>query len=244
MARFNVLAMSGRAVEASGDVDVILLDKTGTITYGNRLAASITAAPACTEAEARRGRAGRRRSGTRRPEGRSIVELARKRLAELGRPAGVGDDAAFAALREHHRRGDRLPRRDAHERRQDDGRHDDPEGCGRRDREEGRRACPTAVAAKTDRIADLGATPLVLESEGRVLGVIELKDTVKEGLVERFAEFRRMGIRTVMITGDNPRTAATIAKEAGVDDFIAQATPGGEDRVHPRAAGRGPPASR
>ena len=85
--------------------------------------------------------------------------------------------------------------------------------------------CPTRSWRDADRIADLGATPLVLESEGRVLGVIELKDTVKEGLVERFAEFRRMGIRTVMITGDNPRTAATIAKEAGVDDFIAQATP-------------------
>ncbi len=100
---------------------------------------------------------------------------------------------------------------------------------------------PTEVADDADRIADLGATPLVLESEGRVLGVIELKDTVKEGLVERFAEFRRMGIRTVMITGDNARTAATIAREAGVDDFIAQATPGREDRVHPDAAGRGPP---
>ena len=85
--------------------------------------------------------------------------------------------------------------------------------------------CRPQVTTDADRIADQGATPLILESEGRVLGTIELKDTVKEGLVERFAEFRRMGIKTVMITGDNPRTAATIAKEAGVDDFIAQATP-------------------
>ena len=85
------------------------------------------------------------------------------------------------------------------------------------------------LVAASDRIADLGGTPLALQSGGRVLGLIELKDTVKEGLVERFEEFRRMGIRTVMITGDNPRTAATIAKEAGVDDFIAQATP--EDKI-------------
>ena len=88
---------------------------------------------------------------------------------------------------------------------------------------------PPELVAATDQIADQGATPLALRSDGRVLGVIELKDTVKEGLVERFAEFRRMGIRTVMITGDNPRTAATIAREAGVDDFIAQATP--EDKI-------------
>ena len=86
-------------------------------------------------------------------------------------------------------------------------------------------AMPAEVLAETDAIADLGATPLAIRSDGRVLGLIELKDTVKDGLVERFAEFRKMGIRTVMITGDNPRTAATIAREAGVDDFIAQATP-------------------
>src|SRR5207344_1823523 len=84
---------------------------------------------------------------------------------------------------------------------------------------------PPEVVAETDRVADLGGTPLVLERDGAALGVIELKDTVKEGLVERFAEFRKMGIRTVMITGDNPRTAATIAREAGVDDYIAEATP-------------------
>ena len=223
VARFNVLAMSGRAVEASGDVDVILLDKTGTITYGNRLAASITAAPGVTEAEAvEAALVASIRDET--PEGRSIVELARKRLAELGRSAGVGDDAAFATLQQTI--SEEIPFRaetrtsgvtttagttilkgavDAIVKKVGD--------------------LPAQVTDDADRIADLGATPLVLESEGRVLGVIELKDTVKEGLVERFAEFRRMGIRTVMITGDNPRTAATIAKEAGVDDFIAQATP-------------------
>ena len=223
VARFNVLAMSGRAVEASGDVDVILLDKTGTITYGNRLAASITPAAGVSEAEATEAAlVSSIKDET--PEGRSVVELARKRLTELGRPAGVGDDAAFAKLSativeeiafraETRTSGVKTTAGitilkgavDAIEKK-----------VG---------TLPEGVATEADRIADLGATPLVLESEGRVLGVIELKDTVKEGLVERFAEFRRMGIRTVMITGDNPRTAATIAKEAGVDDFIAQATP-------------------
>ncbi len=223
VARFNVLAMSGRAVEASGDVDVILLDKTGTITYGNRLAASITAAPGVSEAEVVRfALISSIRDET--PEGRSIVDLARIRLAALSLPAGTGDDAGLAkvtaeiaeeiAFRAETRTsgvvtvaGTTILKGavDAIEKK-----------VG---------ALPAEVVTETDRIADQGATPLVLESEGRVLGVIELKDTVKEGLVERFAEFRKMGIRTVMITGDNPRTAATIAREAGVDDFIAQATP-------------------
>ncbi len=223
VARFNVLAMSGRAVEASGDVDVILLDKTGTITYGNRLAASITPAPGVTEAEAvRAALVSSIQDET--PEGRSIVELARTRLAALGEPAGTGDDAGFAKLSADI--AEEIPFRaetrtsgvkttagttilkgavDAIEKK-----------LG---------SLPADIIVGSDRIADQGATPLILESEGRALGLIELKDTVKEGLVERFAEFRKMGIRTVMITGDNPRTAATIAREAGVDDFIAQATP-------------------
>ena len=239
VARFNVLAMSGRAVEASGDVDVILLDKTGTITYGNRLAASITAAPGVTEAEAvEAALVASIRDET--PEGRSVVDLARKRLTELGRPAGDGDDAGFAALdativeeiafrAETRTSGVKTAAGptilkgaiDAIEKK-----------AG---------SLPAEVTAEADRISDLGATPLILESEGRVLGTIELKDTVKEGLVERFAEFRRMGIRTVMITGDNPRTAATIAKEAGVDDFIAQATPEEKIAFIRDPAGRGPP---
>ena len=223
VARFNVLAMSGRAVEASGDVDVILLDKTGTITYGNRLAASITPAPGATEVEVvEAALVASIRDET--PEGRSIVELARERLTELGRPAGVGDDTGFTLLGQSIT--EEIPFR-------------------AETRSSGVKittgvtilkgavdaiaakvgSLPPEVVAESDRIADQGATPLILESEGRVLGIIELKDTVKEGLVERFAEFRRMGIKTVMITGDNPRTAATIAREAGVDDFIAQATP-------------------
>jgi potassium-transporting ATPase ATP-binding subunit len=223
VARFNVLAMSGRAVEASGDVDVILLDKTGTITYGNRLASSIVPAPGVTEAEAvRAALIASIRDET--PEGRSIVELARTRLAALGQPAGPDDVAGFnrvaaeisgeIAFRAETRTSGVTTTTgitvlkgavDAIEKK-----------LG---------SLPAEVLDESNRIADQGATPLVLETEGRVLGLIELKDTVKEGLVERFAEFRKMGIRTVMITGDNPRTAATIAREAGVDDFIAQATP-------------------
>jgi K+-transporting ATPase ATPase B chain len=228
VARFNVLAMSGRAVEASGDVDVILLDKTGTITYGNRLAASITAAPGVSEAEAiEAALVASIRDET--PEGRSIVELARKRLEELGRPGGPMDESAFAAFgatiaeeipfrAETRTSGVQLKAGGTILKGAVDAISADLDG-----------AMPAEILAATDRIADAGATPLALRSDGRVLGLIELKDTVKEGLVERFAEFRRMGIRTVMITGDNPRTAATIAREAGVDDFIAEAKP--EDKI-------------
>jgi K+-transporting ATPase ATPase B chain len=228
VARFNVLAMSGRAVEASGDVDVILLDKTGTITYGNRLAASITPAPGVTEVEAiEAALIASIRDET--PEGRSIVELARKRLTELGRPGGVGDEAGFTKLgqaiaeeipfsAETRTSGVRTSAGGLVLKGAVDAVAADLDGV-----------MPPELLAATDRIADQGATPLALRGDGRVLGVIELKDTVKEGLVERFAEFRRMGIRTVMITGDNPRTAATIAREAGVDDFIAEAKP--EDKI-------------
>ncbi len=224
VARFNVLAMSGRAVEASGDVDVILLDKTGTITYGNRLAASISPAPGVTEAEAVRAALQTSiRDVT--PEGRSVVTLARKRLAELGESAREGDDEGFAALAATI--AEEIPFR-AETR--TSGIRTVTGGLvlkGAVDAIAAELDAPMAaeLQAEADRIADAGATPLAIRSDGRALGMIELKDTVKEGLVERFAEFRKMGIRTVMITGDNPRTAATIAKEAGVDDFIAQATP-------------------
>ncbi len=226
VARFNVLAMSGRAVEASGDVDVILLDKTGTITYGNRLAATITAAPGIAEADAvTAALLASLRDET--PEGRSIVDLARKRLAELGAPAGTDDAAGLAALDSSI--VEQIPFR-AETRTSGVRTATGTTLKGAVDAIETRvGVLPADVTAGADRIADLGATPLVLERGGAVLGLIELKDTIKEGLPERFAEFRRMGIRTVMITGDNPRTAATIAREAGVDDFIAQATP--EDKI-------------
>ena len=228
VARFNVLAMSGRAVEASGDVDVILLDKTGTITYGNRLAASITAAPGVSEQEAVTA-ALVTSIQDETPEGRSIVELARRRLAELNAPAGAADEAGFRSLAdqvvefmpfraETRTSGVRLASGQTVLKGAVDA-----IGAGL-DAE-----IPAELMEATDRIADAGATPLAIRRDGRPIGVIELKDTVKEGLPERFAEFRKMGIRTVMVTGDNPRTAATIAREAGVDDFIAQATP--EDKI-------------
>jgi K+-transporting ATPase ATPase B chain len=226
VARFNVLAMSGRAVEASGDVDVILLDKTGTITYGNRLAATITAAPGITEADAvTAALLSSLRDET--PEGRSIVELARKRLGELGAAAGPDDAAGLAALDASIQ--EEIPFR-AETRTSGVRTATGTTLKGAVDAIQARAGgLPAEITAGSDRLADLGATPLVLERDGVVLGLIELKDTIKEGLPERFAEFRRMGIRTVMITGDNPRTAATIAREAGVDDFIAQATP--EDKI-------------
>jgi K+-transporting ATPase ATPase B chain len=227
VARFNVLAMSGRAVEASGDVDVVLLDKTGTITYGNRLASSIVPAPGVAETDAvEAALVASIRDET--PEGRSIVELARKRLAELGRPAGTDDEAGFARLGETI--VEEIPFRA--ETRTSGVRTTSSvilKGAVDAIEAEAGGALPPEVIATTDQIADRGATPLALARDGRPLGAIELKDTVKEGLVERFAEFRRMGIRTVMITGDNPRTAATIAREAGVDDFIAEAKP--EDKI-------------
>ncbi|HYK94847.1 MAG TPA: potassium-transporting ATPase subunit KdpB [Candidatus Dormibacteraeota bacterium] len=224
VARFNVLAMSGRAVEASGDVDVILLDKTGTITYGNRLASSIVAAPGVTEAEAvTAALVASIQDET--PEGRSIVELARERLAELGQPAGKDDAAGFDALSatiaeeiafkaETRTSGVRTTTGELVLKGAVDAIAEALDG-----------PMPAELLAAADASADAGATPLAIRRDGAPIGLIELKDTVKEGLVVRFAEFRKMGIRTVMITGDNPRTAATIAKEAGVDDFIAQATP-------------------
>ncbi len=223
VARFNVLAMSGRAVEASGDIDVILLDKTGTITYGNRLAAAITPAPGVSEVEALTAAlVASIRDET--PEGRSVVDLARKRLFELGEPGGLGDDATFARLDESI--VEDIPFRA--ETRTSGVRTST--GVTLKGAVDAIAAAiggslPLEVLALTDAIADRGATPLAIAADRRLMGSIELKDTVKEGLVERFAEFRKMGIRTVMITGDNPRTAATIAREAGVDDFIAQATP-------------------
>jgi K+-transporting ATPase ATPase B chain len=228
VARFNVLAMSGRAVEASGDVDVILLDKTGTITYGNRLAASITAAPGVTEAEALTA-ALVASAHDETPEGKSVVDLARKRLAELKQPAGADDEPGFKALAttitedipfraETRSSGVRLANGQLVLKGAVDAIEHDLDA-----------ALPPIIRDETDRLSDAGATPLAMRQDGRIIGLIELKDTVKEGLVERFAEFRRMGIRTVMVTGDNPRTAATIAREAGVDDFIAQAKP--EDKI-------------
>jgi K+-transporting ATPase ATPase B chain len=224
VARFNVLAMSGRAVEASGDVDVILLDKTGTITFGNRLASRIVAVPGIDERDAVEA-ALLTSLEDETPEGRSIVELARARLAALGGgvdrgtvPAGqdVAQVVPFSA--QSRTSGVILV-----------------DGTvvlkGAVDAIEAAldTAAPVELKALTDEIAGLGATPLAIRRNGTVLGVIELKDTVKPGLRARFDELRRMGIRTIMVTGDNPLTARTIAEEAGVDDFMAQAKP--EDKI-------------
>ena len=232
VARFNVLAMSGRAVEAAGDVDVILLDKTGTITYGNRLAASITPVAGVDEVEAvTAALIASIKDET--PEGRSIVELARKRLAALGQPGGTDDEKGFAALTgtiteeipfraETRTSGARTADGSLVRKGAVDAIATDLDG-----------EMPMKLLEAADVIADAGATPLAVridtDGHSRVLGLIELKDTVKEGLIERFDQFRKMGIRTVMITGDNPRTAKTIAREAGVDDFIAEAKP--EDKI-------------
>jgi K+-transporting ATPase ATPase B chain len=228
VARFNVLAMSGRAVEASGDVDVILLDKTGTITFGNRLASRVIPAPGVSEVEALTAAlVSSARDET--PEGRSVVELVRGRLDALAAPAGTADEAGFARL------GDSIREVEAFSAETRTSGVVLADGTrilkGAVDAIAARLdgALPPDVRAESDVIAAAGATPLALESGGRVLGLIELKDTVKPGLTERFDAFRAMGVRTIMITGDNPLTAKTIAHEAGVDDYVAEAKP--EDKI-------------
>jgi K+-transporting ATPase ATPase B chain len=227
VARFNVLAMSGRAVEAAGDVDVILLDKTGTITFGNRLASRIVALPSVTERDALEA-ALLTSLEDETPEGRSVVELAEKRLAEIASP---GPAAAAAVPAPGSAVASVVPF-SAESR---------TSGVILEDGTVVLKGAVDAIVAAldaeppaelqtlADEISSLGATPLAIRRNGRPLGVIELKDTVKPGLKERFDELRRMGIRTVMVTGDNPLTAKTIAAEAGVDDFMAQAKP--EDKI-------------
>jgi K+-transporting ATPase ATPase B chain len=236
LVRFNVLAMSGRAVEAAGDVDTLLLDKTGTITLGNRQATAFRPVRGVTEQElADAAQLASLADET--PEGRSIVVLAKENygirgrdMAELGatfipfaaqtRMSGV--DAGGTSVRKgavdailNHVSGGSQAIASGNTIRaiqpllnSDIGRE---------------------LQSIADEIAKSGGTPLAVAKDGRLLGVIQLKDIVKGGIRERFAELRRMGIRTVMITGDNPMTAAAIAAEAGVDDFLAQATP--EDKL-------------
>ncbi|MEA3026385.1 MAG: potassium-transporting ATPase ATP-binding subunit [Alphaproteobacteria bacterium] len=222
LVRFNVLAMSGRAVEAAGDVDTLLLDKTGTVTFGNRLATEIVVMPGVTEREAAEA-ALLASDADETAEGRSIVSLVQKKYGVQRQPAPEGakfiEFSAMTRLSGVDICGQRRLRKGAIDSvvqfaRQEAG-HSPSE--------------PPAFRAATDRIARSGGTPLALADGGRLLGVIHLKDVVKPDVKERFAELRRMGIKTVMITGDNPVTAASIASEAGVDDFIAEATP--EDKL-------------
>jgi K+-transporting ATPase ATPase B chain len=226
MIRRNVIAMSGRAVEAAGDVDVLLLDKTGTITLGNRQAVEFVPVGK-TDGRALAEAAQLASLADETPEGRSIVVLAKDRYGLRGQAVGTGPLSAsgprpagmhFVPFTAQTRMsGVDLPDGTAIRKGAPDtilalierrGNHTPPE-----------------LRATVDTIARSGGTPLVVARNGEALGVIHLKDIVKGGIKERFAHLRRMGIKTVMITGDNPLTAAAIAAEAGVDDFLAQATP-------------------
>jgi K+-transporting ATPase ATPase B chain len=225
LVQHNVLAMSGRAVEAAGDVNTLLLDKTGTITLGNREAAELI--PADGVGVAVLADAAQLSSlADETPEGRSVVVLAKREHGLRERSAGELTDAHFVPFTAQTRMsGVDLPGREI--------RKGAAAAVTAWVRENGGRPSPE-VGTTVDAISSAGGTPLVVAERTagavpRVLGVIHLKDVVKEGMRERFEEMRRMGIRTVMITGDNPLTAKAIAEEAGVDDFLAEATP--EDKM-------------
>jgi K+-transporting ATPase ATPase B chain len=215
MMQTNVIATSGRAVEAAGDVDVLLMDKTGTITLGNRQASTFLPADGVTEAElADAAQLASLADET--PEGRSIVVLAKQRF-QLRERDIQALDAHFVHFSAHTRMSGvdmagRQVRKGAA-----DSIKKHVETLGGK--------FPPSVSAKVDEVARRGSTPLVVADATRVLGVVELKDIVKGGIKERFAELRQMGIKTIMVTGDNRVTAAAIAAEAGVDDFLAEATP-------------------
>ena len=214
--KHNVLATSGRAVEAAGDIDTLLLDKTGTITFGNRMAVEVIPAPGVPEQAALRA-ALMASLADETPEGRSIVALARDNGLDAEPPK-----RAVAIPFSAQTRASGL---DA------DGTHWRKGAVDAIYRSLGLEAAqaPAELNAAVDRIARAGGTPLACSENGRLVGVIHLKDVVKPGVKERFADLRRMGVKTVMITGDNPVTAASIASEAGVDDFLAEATP--EDKL-------------
>ena len=219
LVRFNVLAKSGRAVEAAGDVDVLLLDKTGTITIGDRQASEFRAVAGATDGELAEA-ALLASLADETPEGRSVVVLARDKFgvttSALPPQAEVIPFTAQTRI-SGVRIGDTLIQKGA------------VDSVLRANPGVGNTAAATELRRVTDEIARAGGTPLAVAKDGRLLGAIFLKDVVKAGIRERFGELRQMGIRTVMITGDNPLTAAAIAAEAGVDDFLAQATP--EDKL-------------
>jgi K+-transporting ATPase ATPase B chain len=230
MIQANIIATSGRAVEAAGDVDVLLLDKTGTITLGNRQATAFLPAPGCTK-EGLADAAQLSSLADETPEGRSIVVLAKEQYGIRERDVAALK-ATFVPFTAHTRMsGVDLVIRTA------ESRPGAIVAAGIREIRKGAAdaieayvgarggSFPAEVRASVDSIAKTGGTPLVVAEGALVLGVIQLKDIVKGGIKERFAELRKMGIKTVMITGDNPMTAAAIAAEAGVDDYLAQATP-------------------
>jgi K+-transporting ATPase ATPase B chain len=215
--KVNVLATSGRAVEAAGDVDTLLLDKTGTITFGNRMATEVIAAPGVAEDRALMA-ALMASLADETPEGRSILELGREKHGVVEHMPEGATAVAFSATT-------RMSGLDTANMSWRKGAVDAVyKAAGLEPKD-----VPAEVAAAVDRIARSGGTPLAVSENGKLMAVIHLKDIVKPGVKERFADLRRMGLRTVMITGDNPITAATIASEAGVDDFLAEATP--EDKL-------------
>jgi K+-transporting ATPase ATPase B chain len=215
LVQHNVLAMSGRAVEAAGDVNTLLLDKTGTITLGNRQASEFVPAPGITEAQmADAAQLSSLADET--PEGRSIVVLAKERYSLRGRELGSHEATFIPFTAQTRMSGVDMDGREI--------RKGAVDAITKYLIEHGT-VLPKEVQAAVEAIARSGGTPLVVAENRRALGVIHLKDIVKGGMRERFDQLRAMGIKTVMITGDNPLTAAAIAREAGVDDFLAEATP-------------------
>jgi K+-transporting ATPase ATPase B chain len=222
MVQRNVLAMSGRAVEAAGDCSTLLLDKTGTITYGNRMASEFIPVLGATESElAEAALLSSVADDT--PEGRSIVEFAEARFPIVAPDTAGATLIPFTA--QTRMSGIDINERPGQVRKIRKGAADSV----RRWVTDGGGVIPGDLGSIVDRVATSGGTPLVVADGQRILGVIYLKDTVKQGMIARFAQLREMGIRTVMITGDNPLTAKAIAVEAGVDDYLAEATP--EDKL-------------
>jgi K+-transporting ATPase ATPase B chain len=219
--RRNVMATSGRAVEAAGDVDVLLLDKTGTITLGNRQATAFVPAPGM-QVERLADAAQLASLADETPEGRSIVVLAKEQFGLRGRDVAEPHAHFVPFTAQTRMSGVDFPAQDGQAARSI--RKGAPDAIRAYVEARGG-SVPQAVLQGIDDIARSGGTPLAVVENGRILGVVHLKDIVKGGIRERFAQLRRMGIRTIMITGDNPLTAASIAAEAGVDDFMAEATP-------------------
>src|SRR5277367_6002432 len=215
----NVLAMSGRAVEAAGDVDTLLLDKTGTITLGNRHATEFIPAPGVSDAEVADA-AQLASLADETPEGRSIVVLAKEKYGLRGREL-----SAYAATFIPFSATTRMSGVDMDGRKIRKGA---PDAIIKYIKDAGG-TIPPAIKEAIERVANSGATPLLVAEDNRALGIVHLKDIVKGGMRERFEHLRAMGVRTVMITGDNPLTAAAIAREAGLDDFLAEARP--EDKL-------------
>lgn len=217
--RFNVIAMSGKAVEASGDINTMILDKTGTITFGNRMASEFV--PVGNESLAEVAAwAAVSSVGDETPEGRSVLDLMKKQ--ELAYDASIAEGAEFIEFKAETRMSG-VDLKDGRKIRKGS-----VFAVGEWVSEQGG-SVPADLEEKSNGIAKEGGTPLAVAVDNRIYGLIYLKDTVKPGMKERFDQLRRMGIKTIMCTGDNPLTAATIAREAGVDDFVAESKP--EDKI-------------